>query len=74
MAEMNPRVLRDQYGKYVGKKVTIGTQGLHYVSGIVQAIQGKDLHITVSGKLVIVPADVITSIQEAPASQAEYVK
>lgn len=74
MADMNPRVLRDQYGKYVGKKVTIGTRALHYVSGTVQSIQGKDLHLTVAGKLVIVPADAITNIQEAPDTQAEYVK
>lgn len=74
MADLNPRVLRDQFGKWVGKKVVIGTRDLHYVCGVVQAMERTELKVTVNGQLVVVPTDAVETIREAPAQMVEYVK
>ena len=72
--DLNPRVLRDQYATWVGKKVMIGTTDFHYVSGTVEAVEGDSLRLSVKGKPVVIPASGIANIKEAPALQAEYVK
>lgn len=73
-ADMNPRVLRTQLEKWIGKKVMIGTTDLHYVSGIVYSLDGTELKVSVNGRLVMIPAHMVANIKEAPALQAEYVK
>jgi len=74
MTDMNPRVLRDHLGPWVGKKVMIGTSDFHYVSGVVQSVEGAQVKVTVGGKLVIIPTANVATINEASPYQAEYVK
>ena len=73
---LNPRVQRDELKSFVGKKVTIGTRSYHYVSGrVARLIEEKDeLEVHVHGEVVLVPLHEVANIQEAPESQAEYVK
>lgn len=71
---LNPRVLRGSLAPWVGKKVTIGTAGNHYLSGTVYAVDGRTLKVSVRGRIIAVAAQAVTSIQEAPALQAEFVK
>jgi len=76
MANLNPRVQRDAFKAFLGKKVMIGTHSYHYVSGhAVELDEAKNqLHVRVGSQLVLVPLDQVATIQEAPATQAEYVK
>ena len=76
MGNMNPRVQRDEFKAFLGKKVMIGTRSYHYVSGHVVELDeaNNQLHVRVGAKLVLVPLDEVATIQEAPSSQAEYVK
>jgi hypothetical protein len=74
MPDMNPRVLRTQLVPYVGKKVMIGTTDLHYVSGVIESIEGSSINMKVAGRPVVVPAKIVATIREAPAHEAEYVK
>jgi len=73
---LNPRVQRDEFKSFVGKKVMIGTRSYHYVSGrVVRLIEDKDeLEVHVHDDVVLVPLGEVANIQEAPESQAEYVK
>jgi hypothetical protein len=76
MAPLNPRVQRDEFKSFVGKKVMIGTRSYHYVSGrATRLIEESDqLEIHVGGQVVFVPLHEVATIQEAPEAQAEYVK
>ncbi|HJZ84566.1 MAG TPA: hypothetical protein VKN99_05310 [Polyangia bacterium] len=76
MTNLNPRIQRDEFRAFVGKKVMIGTMSYHYVSGRVEELDqpGNLLKVRVGGQLVLVPLDQVATIQEAPESQAEYVK
>lgn len=76
MAPLNPRVQRDEFKSFVGKKVMIGTKGYHYVSGrVTRMIEEQDeLEIHVAGKVVLIHLGDVATIQEAPEAQAEYIK
>jgi hypothetical protein len=75
MEAMNPRVQLDELRPYVGKKVTIGTRGYHYVCGKLLEIRDKTrLVLSVRGRELHVLADDVATIQEAPAAVAEYFK
>jgi hypothetical protein len=71
---MNPRVLRDQLHTFVGKKVMMGLTNLHYISCRVVGLEPTQLNVTVNGKAMQVPVDLVDNIAEAPDAQAEYVK
>ena len=73
---LNPRVQRDEFKSFVGKKVMIGTKGYHYVSGrVTRMIDEQDeLEIQVGGKVVLIHLGDVATIQEAPEAQAEYIK
>jgi hypothetical protein len=72
--ELNPRLLRDKLGPFVGKKVIVGTTDFHYISGWALALEGTRLRMSVAGKPVLVPTHMVATIKEVPALQAEYVK
>jgi hypothetical protein len=76
MSPLNPRVQRDELKSYVGKKVTIGTRSYHYLSGRFERIRAEtdQIEMSIHGELWLVPLVEVATIQEAPASQAEYVK
>jgi hypothetical protein len=76
MAPLNPRVQRDELKGFVGKKVMIGTRSYHYLSGrAMRLIEESDqLEVHIGEEVVLVPLGEVATIQEAPASQAEYVK
>ena len=72
--DINPRLLREKLARFVGKKVTIGTTDWHYISGTVESSDGISVAMRVAGSAVTVPAEMVATIREAPAAQAEYVK
>ena len=76
MANLNPRVRRDELKAFVGKKVMIGTASYHYLCGRAEEIDApaSQLRVRVGAELVLVPLEQIATIQEAPEAQAEYVK
>jgi hypothetical protein len=76
MPHLNPRVQRDDYRPFVGKKVMIGTRSYHYLCGRAEAIDVEHdrLQVRVAGREIFVPLDEVATIQEAPEAQAEYIK
>ena len=73
--ELNPRNARDKLGPFVGKKVMVGTTDWHYISGRVEVLENSGhLQIAVNGKIVLVPPEMIATIEEAHDEQAEYIK
>ena len=56
---MNPRVQRDEYRSFVGKKVTIGTHTYHYLSGRIERLLEAEnmFEVRVAGQTVLVPLD-----------------
>lgn len=73
--DRNPRHHRERLAPFLGKKVVIGTNDYHYVSGrAVEFVDGRMLRMTVNGKDVLVPVADVATISEVPEVQAEYVK
>ena len=71
----NPRHHRDRIESFLGKKVVVGTNDFHYVSGrAVAFVDGTHLRLTVNGREVLVHVDHVATIAEVPDVQAEYIK
>ncbi len=72
--DRNLRTVRERLIALVGKKVTLGTSDNHYISGVIQEVDGARARLTVAGESVSVPTRNIVNVVEAASLQAEYVK
>lgn len=71
---MEPRTIRDRLLALKGKKLSIGTSDDHYLSGVLQEVDGAQATFSVAGETVVVATKLIVNVREAPSLQAEYVK
>jgi hypothetical protein len=71
---MNPRVIRDRFKEWQGKRVTVGLTTDHYLCGTWTAADLHQATFEIGGKEMTVPLVEIANLAEAPPLQSDFFK
>ena len=71
---MNPRVVRNHFQQWEGKRVTVGLVNDHYLCGTWTAVDQHRASFRVGGNEMSFPLVEIANVAEAPALQPDFFK
>ncbi len=73
---INPRHLREKFGEWTGKRVTVGTHSYHYLCGVWKEldVMAGQVVFEIGGHEMRLGLSDIATVSAAPAWQAEFFK